>query len=78
MKIELNVARKRTKLAHELAAAVSAMTLTTTDDITTACQTRENSVIDPQWARGSLRRTAFAYTSLAFTLQTIKSKVNLI
>lgn len=48
MKIELNVARKRTKLAHELAAAVSAMTLTTTDDITTACQTRENSVIDPQ------------------------------
>lgn len=77
MKSEPNGEAKRCKLARGLAAVDSAMTLTTTDDITTGCQTRENSVIEPRWARGlPARRTAFAYASFAFTPQTIKSKVN--
>lgn len=35
------------KFACSQPAAVSAMTMTTTDDITEGCQTRENSVIEP-------------------------------
>lgn len=72
-KSDLNTRRKSRKLACAPLAAVSAMTMTTTDDITEGCQTRENSVIEPR-ARGSapllaaLVRAIFTFTMLNIKL----------
>lgn len=50
-KSTLTLGAKRWKMARNTTPAVSAMTLTTADDITEGRQTRENSVIEPRCAR---------------------------
>ena len=67
-----NRKRKSHKLACAPAAAVSAMTMTTTDDITEGCQTRENSVIEPRACDSAPLLDAFAHAILMFTLLNIK------
>lgn len=57
-------------------AAVSAMTMTTTDDITEGCQTRENSVIEPRSRRRpTYILLAFAYAIVTLTVRVIKFKL---